>query len=89
MAKMSSLMPFSNSSGLMSSAGADSGHANGVRAYALGGFQMLGMHQKAHEIVTVQVQAEQDAAAHVVNAAVHRPVHGLGVVGVVGFGPVG
>ena len=63
---------------------ADSRHADGVRADALSGLQMLGVHQQAHKIIAVEVQAEQDAAAYVVDAAVHRPVHGLCVVSIVG-----
>ena len=52
-------------------------------------FQMFGMHQQADEIITVQIQPEKYADADVVNASLHRPVHRLGVIGVVVFGPGG
>ena len=51
-----------------------------MRAHAEHGFQMLRMHEKAGELVAVQLQPEQHAAAHIVDAALHGPVHGLGVV---------
>ncbi len=43
------------------------------------------MHQQPDEIVAVEVQPEENAAADVVDAARHRAVHRLGVVGVVMF----
>ncbi len=47
----------------------DTGYADGMRPYAVNGFQMFGVHQNADKVVTVHVQAKQHAAADVVNAA--------------------
>ena len=47
------------------------------------------VHQKPRELVAVSVEPEQDAQPHVVDAAVHRPVHRLGVVVVVVLGARG
>ena len=69
--------------------GAQTGHRNGVRAHAEGGFQMLSMHQQACKLIAVQLQTEEDAQTHVIDAAFHGPVVGLGVVGVVALGAGG
>ena len=50
---------------------------------------MLGVHEKPGKLVAVQLQAEEHPQAHVVDAALHGPVHGLGVVAVVALGAGG
>ena len=65
------------------------GHADGVGANALDRFQMLGVHEQAGKLILVPLQPEQHAQAHVVDAALHGPVHGLGVIGVVVLGSGG
>ena len=53
------------------------------------GLQMFGVHQQPGELVAVQLQPVKHAQPHVVDAALHGAVHGLGVVGVVVFGAGG
>src|SRR5699024_10785304 len=65
------------------------GGADGVGGDSVGRLKVLGVHQSSRELVFVQLQPEQDAQPHVVDAAFHRPVHRLGVVGVVVFGAGG
>ena len=65
------------------------GHADGVGPHPVDSLQVLGVHQQPGELIAVQLQAEQHAQAHVVNAALHGPVHGLGVVAVVALGAGG
>ena len=45
--------------------------------------QMLGMHQKASQLVAVTLQTEQYAQADIINAALHRSVHSLRMVSVI------
>ena len=54
---------------------------------ALCRLKVLGVHQQPDKIVPVQIQPEQHAATDIVNPAVHRPVHRLGMVGVVALRP--
>ena len=65
------------------------GHADGVGPHPVDGLQVLGVHQQARELIAVQLQAEEHPQAHVVNAALHSPVHSLGVVAVVALGAGG
>ena len=60
-----------------------------MRAHAPAGFEVLGVHQQAHELVTVAAEPEQDADAHVVAAAFLGAVHRLGVPLVVALGAGG
>ena len=62
-------------------------HADGVRAHAVDGLQMLRVHDEARELVAIALEPEQHAQAHVVDAALHRAVHRLGVPVVVAFRP--
>ena len=64
-------------------------HADGVRAHAVHGLQVLRVHDEPGELVLVQLQAEQHAQTHVVDAALHRAVHRLSVVVVVVLGAGG
>ena len=82
-------MPLSNSPGSMSSAGQNPGHRDGVGAHAEDGLQVLGVHEQPGKLIPVELQTEEDAQAHVVDAALHGPVMGLGVVGVVALGSGG
>ena len=59
--------------------------ADRVRTDAESGFQMFRVHEHADEIVAIQVQAKQNPAADVVDAALHGAIHRLGVPGVVVF----
>ncbi len=63
--------------------------ADGVRPHAMHRLQMLGMHDKPRELVAVSLQAEEHAQTHVVDAAFHGTVHGLGVPVVVALGAGG
>ena len=45
--------------------------------------QMLGMHQKAGQLVAVTLQTKQYAQADIINAALHRSVHCLRMVSVI------
>ena len=65
--------------------GTDARNADGVRTDALRRLQVLRMHEESDEIVTVEVETEQHAASDIVDSALHRAVHRLGVVGVVVF----
>ena len=67
----------------------DPGDADGVGPDAMDGLQVLRVHQQARELVFIQLQPEQHAQAHVVDAALHGPVVGLGVVGVIVLRPRG
>ena len=62
---------------------ADARHADGVRADAELGLQVLGMHEQADEVIAVGCQAIKHADAHVVAAAQLGTIHGLGVIAVV------
>ena len=64
-------------------------YADGVRADAVHGLQVLRVHDQPRELILVQFQPEQHAQAHVVDAALHGAVHGLGVPGVVVLGTGG
>ena len=50
---------------------------------------MLSVHQQGSKLILIHLEAEQNAQAHVVDAALHGPVHGLGVVGIVTLGAGG
>ena len=76
-------MALLNSSGSMSSAG----DADRVRTDAEDRLEVLGVHEQADEVVFIHVEPKEHAAAHVVDAALHRAVHRLGVVGVVALRP--
>ena len=65
----------------------DARHTDGVRAYTEGRFQVFGMHEQAHEIILIRVQAEQNTQAHIVDAAFHGAVHRFGVISVVALRP--
>ena len=65
------------------------GHADGVGAYAEGSLQVLRVHEKAGELIPVFIQTEEDADAHVIDPALHGPVHGCGVVVIVVLGACG
>ena len=65
------------------------GHADGVRAYAVNRLQMLGVHDESRELVLVQLQTEEHTQTHVVDTALHGSVHGLGVVVVIVLGARG
>ena len=67
----------------------DSRHGNGVRANAVHGLQMLGMHQKTGKLVTISLQAKQHAQTHIINTAFHSAVHGFGVVCIIMLWPLG
>ena len=67
----------------------DARHGDGVRAHAVHRLQVLGVHEQAGKLVLILLQAEEDAQAHVVDAAGHGAVHGLGVVVVVVLGAGG
>ena len=58
-----------------------------MRADSESRLEMLGVHEQAGQLVAVQLQPEQNAQAHVVDSALHGPVHRLGVVGIVVLGP--
>ena len=47
------------------------------------GFQMFRMHQKTGELVAILVESEEHADSHIVDSALHRAVHRLGVVAIV------
>ena len=64
---------------------ADARHADRVRAYAEDGFQMFGVHQKSHEVVAAEIEAEKNAEAHVVDTAFHRTVVRFRLTAVVRF----
>ena len=64
----------------------DARHADRVRADAVHGFQMLGVHQQAGKLILVALEAEQHAETHIVDAALHCAVHRLGVIGIVVLG---
>ena len=53
------------------------------------GLQVLGVHQQARELIAVQLQAEEHPQAHVVNAALHSPVHSLGMIPIIMLGACG
>ena len=67
---------------------ADSGYADGMRAYAEYAFQMLCVHQKPCKFIAIQLQAEQNANPDIINAALHGSVHRFGVVGIIRFSDV-
>ena len=67
----------------------DTGHADGVGTYSHTGLQMLRVHEQPHEIVAVHVEPEEHAAAHIIDAALHGPVHGLRMIGIVMLGSRG
>ena len=54
-----------------------------MRSHAVNGFQMFRVHQKSREFIAVLVEPEEHADSHIVDAALHRAVHGLGVVAIV------
>ena len=64
-------------------------HTDSMRPHAETCLQVLGMHQQPNEVIAVCLQPEQHPDAHVVNAARHGAVHGLGVIGVIMFRPRG
>ncbi len=50
---------------------------------------MLRVHKQPGKFIAVLVKAEENADSHVVNAALHGAVHGLGVIVVIMFRPCG
>ncbi len=64
-------------------------NADGVRPHAVHGLQVLGVHDEPRELVAVALQAEEHTQPHVVDAALHGAVHGLGVPVVVALGAGG
>ena len=67
----------------------DARNADGVRADAVNGFEVLRVHHQAREFILIALQPEQNAQPHVVDAAVHGAVHRLGVVVVIVLRPRG
>ena len=61
----------------------DTRYADGMRTYAVYCLQMLGMHQKAGQLVAITLQTEQYTQAYIINAALHRSVHRLRMVSVI------
>ena len=64
---------------------ADARNGNRVRTHAEDGFEVLGVHEEADEVVAVEVEPEEDAQTHVVDPRFHGAVVCFGVVGVVGL----
>ena len=60
-----------------------------MRAHSVNRLQVLGMHQQSGKFIAVQLQPEEDPASHIVDAALHGPVHSLGVVVVIVLGACG
>ena len=58
-------------------------YTDGVRSASERVFKMLCMHKDAYEIVFIKIEAEQNAAAYIVNPRFHRPVHGLGMIRII------
>lgn len=54
-----------------------------MRTAAVCGFQMFSVHQQGNEVVTVEIQTEQNSETHVVNAGLHGTVMRFRVVAVV------
>ena len=67
----------------------DTGDTDGMGADAVDGFQVFGVHQQARELIAVPLQSKQYAQAHIVDAALHGPVHGFRVVVIVVLGAGG
>ena len=63
----------------------DAWHADGVRTYSEGGFQMFRMHQQSDKVVFISVETEQHSQAHIVYAGFHGAVHSFGVVSIFAF----
>ena len=61
----------------------DTRYADSMRTYAMHCLKMLGMHQKAGQLVAVTLQTKQYAQADIINAALHRSVHCLRMVSVI------
>ena len=66
---------------------AQPGNADGMRSYAERCFQMLCMHQKSCKFIAELIQAEQNAYAYIVDAALHCAVHSLRVIIIVVLRP--
>ena len=58
----------------------NAGHADGVGAHPIYRFQVFGVHEQPGKLVLIQFQPEQNTQAHIVDAALHGPVHGFGVI---------
>ena len=54
-----------------------------MRANAVHSLQVLGVHEQTGELVLIHLQTEQNTQTNVVDTAVHRTVHSLGVVVVI------
>ena len=47
----------------------------GVRAHAVHGFQVLRVHEKPCELITILIQSEENTDSHIIDSPFHRPVH--------------
>ena len=63
----------------------DPGDADGMGANALGGFQMFRVHELSHKVIAIGAETVENAAAHVIDPAVHGAVHGFRMPCVVVF----
>ena len=60
-----------------------------MRTHTETGFEMFGVHQQPGEVVSVVVQSEKYAYAHVVDTCFHSTVHSLGMICVITLRSVG
>ena len=54
-----------------------------MRSHTLHSLQVLRMHQDSGELVSVQLESVEDAQPNIVDAALHRAVHRLGMIVIV------
>ncbi|MPM41931.1 hypothetical protein SDC9_88591 [bioreactor metagenome] len=66
--------------------GPDARDADGMGTDSLVSLEVLGVHQQADEVVTVEVEPEEHTQSDIVDAAFHSTVHRLGVPGVIVLG---
>ena len=64
----------------------DSRYTDGVRSNAVNRLQMFCVHEDSRKFIAVQFQSEKHTKTHIINTALHGPVHRLGMISVVSSG---
>ena len=63
----------------------DTWYTDRMRSHTVYSFQMFCMHQQSGKFIAVQFQSEQYAKSYIIDTALHRTVHRLGMVCIVVF----
>ena len=58
----------------------NTGNTDCMRTYSVNSFKMLCMHKKSCKFITIFIKPEKHTDTDIINTALHRSVHGLGMI---------